>query len=546
MAYQISRPYTSVCSTTLMEAPSSSTSSSSSSRPSTLVTATSSSSSSTNGVGRRSIWRRSAATSSTAQQKQNSNNNWRPTLFYPHDVYYNPEIKAALARIRSLKRDEIPDDLSQLKDTADENSSAVDAVGGATVADAKEEGPVATPETMDKLNSCGNKHAAAMTLIGYKGGTLESQINQDRAMVAVPFFITDEERKKYYDKLEKNKKASAGPQSSSISEQTSSSLQDGEVQITSRLLGVFDGHARLGERVSQYTVTELPKLLATKLTSLHDGTNEKDTDEEADEAKEQEEEDEEDPSDIVRILKETFIEIDKSAPAEISGGCTASVILQRNSKIYVANAGDSRSFLVVYRPSKQTVEVVYISREDKPHLLEERKRVERMGGEVWLPVVGSSRVLYTDPDTGIQSGLAMSRSIGDWEVGELGVIAEPIVDVMDVDDIVQAQMDKDCQIPDEDETMHSSCFFSQDDVHVLAVSASDGLMDFASPEMVAQTLAVSLYHEDGPHILTALEQLIYVAAHGWEQTKQGRYRDDISVAVAEIRRPPIPKHVDTQ
>ena len=454
-------------------------------------------------------------------------------------MYYNPEIKAALARIRSLKRDEIPDDLSQLKDTADGN-------GGNVTTDVKEDGPVATPETMGKLNSCGNKHAASMTLIGYKGGTLESQINQDRAMVAVPFFISDEERKKYYDKIDEKNMETPLPQSPSISEDSLSSSQDDGVQITSRLLGVFDGHARLGERVSQYTVTELPKLLGKKLKSLHDGTNEKDTDEEADEAKDPEEEDEEDPSDVVRILKETFIEIDKSAPAEISGGCTASVILQRNSKIYVANAGDSRSFIVVYRPSKQTVEVIYISREDKPHLLEERKRVERMGGEVWLPVVGSSRVLYTDPDTGIQSGLAMSRSIGDWEVGELGVIAEPIVDVIDVNDIVQSQMDKDCQIPDEDETMHSSCFFSQDDVHVLAVSASDGLMDFASPEMVAQTLAVSLYHKDGPHILTALEQLIYVAAHGWEQTKQGRYRDDISVAVAEIRRPPRTKQVDAQ
>jgi serine/threonine protein phosphatase PrpC len=441
-------------------------------------------------------WSRKSAVFERNESKTNCKH--RPaTLFYPSDVYYNPQTKAALARIRSLKRDELPDDLSHLRDGHGGGSDDDDDNRQHQVSTK----PAASDETMKILNSCGNKHSATMTLIGYKGGTLESQINQDRAIVASPFFISDDERRKYYANMEENEKDNSTRRLATLS-----SSQDQVPQpITSRLLGVFDGHARLGEQVSQYTVTELPKLIATKLRSLH-GSKDRTEDE--------------DPDDVVRILKESFIEIDKTAPAEISGGCTASVILQRKSKVYVANAGDSRSFLVVYRPSKQTVEVIYISREDKPHLLEERKRVERMGGQVWLPVVGSSRVLYTDPETGIQSGLAMSRSIGDWEVGELGVIAEPIVDVLDVDDIVQAQIEKDCQIPDDDEGMDAACFFSKDDVHVLAVSASDGLMDFTTPEMVAQTLAVSLYHKDGPHILTALEQLIYVAAHGWEQTKQ--------------------------
>ena len=32
-----------------------------------------------------------------------------------------------------------------------------------------------------------------------------------------------------------------------------------------------------------------------------------------------------------------------------------------------------------------------------------------------------------------------------------------------------------------------------------------------------------MYEEDGPHLLTALEQLIYVAAAGWERSKRGTY-----------------------
>ena len=72
------------------------------------------------------------------------------------------------------------------------------------------------------------------------------------------------------------------------------------------------------------------------------------------------------------------------------------------------------------------------------------------------------------------------------------------------------------------------------------MSATDGLMDFTTPDIVASTVALSLYDKEGPHLLTALEQLIYMAAQGWEQSKQGRYRDDIAVVVSQVRIPPAP------
>jgi serine/threonine protein phosphatase PrpC len=146
-----------------------------------------------------------------------------------------------------------------------------------------------------------------LTLIGYKGNKIESQINQDRAFCEVPYQIEN-------------------------------------AKVESKLLGVFDGHAKLGEQVSQHTLSELPKLLATKLGSI-------------DRAAEH-----------IQALVEMFVQMDQTAPAGISWGCTASVVLQYGPKVYFANAGDGQSFLVAYRAKSQSVQVVYISREDKPDL----------------------------------------------------------------------------------------------------------------------------------------------------------------------------------
>jgi serine/threonine protein phosphatase PrpC len=328
---------------------------------------------------------------------------------------------------------------------------------------------------------------ATLTLLGYKGGSPESQINQDRAFVLSPF---------------------------RVGEVSEDEAEDG---TTCRLLGVFDGHAPLGEHVSEYVVTELPKLLAKKLELVTDQESTKEA------------------------LVESFIEMDKTVPAHKSGGCTASVILQMGRKVYVANAGDSRSFIAVYHKQSRKTQIVYVSREDKPDLPEERKRVESVGGQVYISnrVGGTSRVLYTDPMTGYQSGLAMSRSIGDWEAGKVGVIPDPIVDVIDIPNLVTAERNM-CVVIDENGDMNMEfCVGDQvDDVHIFAVSATDGMFDFVDPLAIAETIAPSLFDEDGSHPLTACENLISTAASGWQGAKQGRYRDDIAIAVCTIRIPP--------
>lgn len=133
--------------------------------------------------------------------------------------------------------------------------------------------------------------------------------------------------------------------------------------------------------------------------------------------------------------------------------------------------------------------------------------------------------------------------------GKVGVIPDPIVDVVDIDKVVKenllTQNDNMCVVVDENGDMNmepcqdvpSSVVVVDDDVHVFAVSATDGMMDFLDAQTIASTLATSLFHDD-THLLTACEQLISAAATGWQRAKQGRYRDDIAIAVSTIRIPP--------
>ena len=82
----------------------------------------------------------------------------------------------------------------------------------------------------DELVSSGNDNQVTMTMIGYKGGRLQDQINQDRAFVMSPYHV-----------------------------------RSGNKPVPAQILGVFDGHGVKGEIVSEYALHQLPKLLAKKL-----------------------------------------------------------------------------------------------------------------------------------------------------------------------------------------------------------------------------------------------------------------------------------------
>lgn len=163
--------------------------------------------------------------------------------------------------------------------------------------------------------------AVTLTLIGYKGGDLNQQVNQDRSVIWKPYMNND-----------------------------------------AVLVTVCDGHAPLGEGVAEYASQNIPRVLQDKLQKLSEYRE----------------------KDIRQILEETFVQMDKEVPAEESGGATASVVLKLKNRIYLANVGDSTSIIVTYRPSTKKIQIAYQTREDKPDLPDERRRVEQMGGQVYM------------------------------------------------------------------------------------------------------------------------------------------------------------------
>lgn len=350
--------------------------------------------------------------------------------------------------------------------------------------------PQSTQETLTKLESSCDEVKATLTLTGYKGGELKDQINQDRGIVVCPYI---------YDPTQK-------------------------VNRVQRLMGIFDGHSVDGERVAEFCQKQLPLLLAAKLSArLKTDIN-----------------DEEHDNIVKNALEETFVELHENCgPEGEHGGCTASVILQLGDKLFVANTGDSRSFICFHHSSTGATGIAYMTEDHKPNLPEERARVESMGAQVWVPKSGpaSSRVLFTDPKTGDQTALATSRSIGDRDVTGFGVIPNPHIDIIDIQMLLNIETTPKSYLPSWLSTPPEEKLV--DDVHIFAVSATDGMMDILDSKAIARFLAQSLCNEDGEHLLTTCEKLISMSADGWRRaTADGRYRDDIAISVSKIRSPP--------
>jgi serine/threonine protein phosphatase PrpC len=392
----------------------------------------------------------------TATNDNNMNVAYDGQIFYPQDIYENADVKEALWTLCCRERKD------HLHLTNNDKKK------------------------LEALQSCGNQEVATLTCVGSKDRAPKYQINQDRAVAISPFHIGQDNKQQQ---------------------------EDAPTTISSRLIAVFDGHSKHGEKISQYAATQLPMVLAMKLDQIQRTDHDKN----------------EETNLVKNALIDTFIEIDRTCPGQDGGGCTASVVLQRGSKVYVANAGDSLSFVVVYRPTHpKTVEIIYMSREDKPVLRDERKRLEEFGGTFNRPNHGGDTyVLYK---VGWETyGLAMSRSIGDWEARKVGVIPDPIVDVIDIDQVVKA-----CKLQGSDGTANAAGFIRSDDVHIFAVSATDGMTKFVSPKTIAQAVAPSLYDDDAPYLLSTLRELINSA-----QCACDGYKDDVTVSVTDIRRPPV-------
>jgi hypothetical protein len=138
----------------------------------------------------------------------------------------------------------------------------------------------------------------------------------------------------------------------------------------------------------------------------------------------------------------------------------------------------------------------------------------------------------------------MSRGIGDRP--SIGVIPKPLIQVFAVSELVHraaaarsavasCHNNKEGVVSDSGEvqmreSLVSSCASADQPIRILAVSATDGLIDYINGTDLAEAL---LSHE--VHAFIGARQLFYRAAKGWHKDMGGSYRDDMALAVFELQ-----------
>ena len=201
--------------------------------------------------------------------------------------------------------------------------------------------------------------------------------------------------------------------------------------------GVFDGHGLQGHLVSE----EIKNFLMT-IPSEHYSSKQK----------------------IISMFDSLSKNIENSNVVDsYCSGSTAVVIHITKEKIICANCGDSRAILI----SDKNNGIIKMSRDHKPELLDEKKRIIASGGRVdKIYGLGPYRVWFKDED---YPGLAMSRSIGDSLAHKVGVISIPEI---------------------KEFNLNNSKPFA-------IVVASDGVWEFMSNEQVKNILMKYKYNKDG-------------------------------------------------
>ena len=126
---------------------------------------------------------------------------------------------------------------------------------------------------------------------------------------------------------------------------------------------------------------------------------------------------------------EADIEMTKQREFEYNfSGTTCNIVVQLNKHLICASVGDSRGILIYDNDNKTNQGILQLSNDHRPDLPQEFERILKNGGMVDKLTdqegnkVGPNRVFkygLTYP------GLAMSRSLGDFQAKECGVITEP-------------------------------------------------------------------------------------------------------------------------
>ncbi|XP_066514767.1 protein phosphatase, Mg2+/Mn2+ dependent, 1Db [Hoplias malabaricus] len=216
-----------------------------------------------------------------------------------------------------------------------------------------------------------------------------------------------------------------------------------------------------------------------------------------------------------------------------TSGTTASVVVIRRDRMFVAHVGDSSVVLGVREdPADKVIKAVEITQDHKPELPKEKQRIEELGGSV-VKKSGVNRVVWKRPRL-LHSGpvrrstpidqipfLAVARALGDlWSYnfysGEFVVSPEPDTSVITLDP---------CR-------------------HRYIIVGSDGLWNMVSPQ---EAVTVCQSHDEAvaPFGMSVARRL---GCHALMRWRQRMLRADntsvIVIALPEPGKPHKPMHRD--
>ena len=247
------------------------------------------------------------------------------------------------------------------------------------------------------------------------------------------------------------------------------------------IFGIFDGHGEFGDIVSN----EIKNNFVEYFNNLNYNSNEN-----YDKL----------CNNNYKEIYSLFNQIDKKLHKKYNSknicynsGTTANIILLFKNKIISINIGDSKSILITGNNN----EIIQLNKCHNPEREDEKKRIEKNGGEVgrvnWADY-GPQRVWFKGK---IYPGLSISRSFGDFISEPLGVFSVPEIKEFDID-------------------------YKKNKIMVIA---TDGIWEFLSNEKV-RDIIIPYYEENNIH--GGINKLIDVASKMWN-IKNPKYIDDLSV-----------------
>ena len=182
----------------------------------------------------------------------------------------------------------------------------------------------------------------------------------------------------------------------------------------------------------------------------------------------------------------------------ILSGTTCNIVFQFNKHLVCASVGDSRGILIYDKGDNTNQGIFPLSIDHKPNLSSELERIKLFGGvvdiiqDLYGNKIGPPRVFKAGLN---HPGLAMSRSLGDIEAKEVGVIATP--------QIVEYEINESTKF--------------------LAI-CSDGVWEFVNNEQV-RDLGNQFY--PGNDVIGFCHNIVSYSIALWEQNES--IRDDISI-----------------